>query len=227
MTTSCATPAFDAGIGPHFGIAIALQPAIARAQFELQHRPAVAAIDEDSGRSGTARRPPPKRSPRSTKEFPAAFPWGGSAKPRKSRRRSCSSPQTMRRTFKARKFSSTAARPVRRQARRSIADRSRSRNHESDRHDLAENRVVVVLIEFKVSQGRGCNDISRSCDCDRLCTGETVMPKDARISVSIPASAAASQKSDRSRFVASSLFFGICLLGFLVAMFKGEPGLWY
>jgi len=48
---------------------------------------------------------------------------GGSAKRRKLRRPSCSSPPTMLRTFKARKSSSMAAPQALRPARRSIADR--------------------------------------------------------------------------------------------------------
>ncbi len=53
------------------------------------------------------------------------------------------------------------------------------------------------------------------------------MLKDARISVSIPASANSPRKSDRDEFVAIVMFSEIGLLSFVVAIIMGEPGVWY
>jgi hypothetical protein len=54
------------------------------------------------------------------------------------------------------------------------------------------------------------------------------MPKAARASASIPASAAASsEKRDSGQFVVVALFSGIGLLISLVAIIKGVPGVWY
>ena len=75
-------------------------------------------------RSGTVRRRPPKPSRCWTSASRAAFPWDGSAKPRRLPRRSCSSPPTTPRTSMAPRSSSTAARRDRPRARRSIADSS-------------------------------------------------------------------------------------------------------
>jgi len=54
------------------------------------------------------------------------------------------------------------------------------------------------------------------------------MPKAARVSASIPVSAAASsQKSDGGQFVVVGLFSGIGLLISLIAIIMGVPGAWY
>ena len=53
------------------------------------------------------------------------------------------------------------------------------------------------------------------------------MPKAARIAASIPASAAISEKSDSSQFLAVALFSGIGLLISLIAIIAGVPGAWY
>jgi len=54
------------------------------------------------------------------------------------------------------------------------------------------------------------------------------MPKAARITASIPASAAAaSEKSGSGQFIAVALFSGIGLLISLVAIIVGVPGAWY
>src|SRR6266478_8859840 len=73
--------------------------------------------------SGMVRLLRPKHSRSWTSEFPAPSRLGGSAKRRKLRRPSCSSPPTMLRTFKARKSSSMAAPQALRRVRRFIADR--------------------------------------------------------------------------------------------------------
>ena len=53
------------------------------------------------------------------------------------------------------------------------------------------------------------------------------MPKAARISTTIPASAASSEKSESSPLVAIALFSGIGLLVSLVALLTGVQGVWY
>jgi len=53
------------------------------------------------------------------------------------------------------------------------------------------------------------------------------MPKAARISAPVPASAASSEKSGSSAFVSIALFSGIGLLVSLVAILLGVPGAWY
>lgn len=53
------------------------------------------------------------------------------------------------------------------------------------------------------------------------------MPKAARISVQLPASSAASEKSRSHPLVAIALFSGIGLLVSLIAMIMGVSGVWY
>jgi hypothetical protein len=53
------------------------------------------------------------------------------------------------------------------------------------------------------------------------------MPKAARISAPVPASAASSEKSESSAFVSIALFSAIGLLVSLVALLMGVPGVWY
>jgi hypothetical protein len=48
---------FGSGIRPHFGFAGLQQPAILRAEFELPHRPAFAAIDQKRATSSSAGAP--------------------------------------------------------------------------------------------------------------------------------------------------------------------------
>jgi hypothetical protein len=71
---------------------------------------------------GMAWRPHPKRLRRWTSAFPAASRSGGLVKPRKLQRQCCSSPPTTRPMSRARRYSSTAARPVHRPVRRFIVD---------------------------------------------------------------------------------------------------------
>ena len=94
---------------------------------------------------------PPKPSRRWTSEFPAPFRLGGSARPRKSPRRYCSWPPTMRRTFKARRSLSTAARPVPRPARRSIADNRR--DHPSSARRRGSTTAGGVLLHLLMPRG--------------------------------------------------------------------------
>ncbi len=72
-------------------------------------------------RSGMALRPPPKHSLPWTSEFPGPSRSDVSARPRKLRRRCCSSLPTMLPTSRPRRSLSMAARRVRPRARRSIA----------------------------------------------------------------------------------------------------------
>jgi hypothetical protein len=53
------------------------------------------------------------------------------------------------------------------------------------------------------------------------------MPKAARISVPVPASAASSEKSESSVFASIALFSAIGLLVSLVAILMGVPAVWY
>jgi len=53
------------------------------------------------------------------------------------------------------------------------------------------------------------------------------MPKAARISASLPASTAASEKSESNPLVSIAIFSGIGLLVSLVALLMGVPGEWY
>lgn len=60
-----------------------------------------------------------------------------------------------------------------------------------------------------------------------LYLGVPDMPKAARISAPVAASAASSEKSESSAFVSIALFSAIGLLVSLVAILMGVPGVWY
>jgi hypothetical protein len=62
---------------------------------------------------------------------------------------------------------------------------------------------------------------------DRFCSGGPDMPKAARISAPVRASAASSARSNGSQFVMIALFCGIGLLVSLVAIIMGVPGVEY
>jgi hypothetical protein len=53
------------------------------------------------------------------------------------------------------------------------------------------------------------------------------MPKAARISAQVPASAASSEKSENHPLVSIALFSGIGLLLSLIAILLGVSGVWY
>jgi hypothetical protein len=64
-------------------------------------------------------------------------------------------------------------------------------------------------------------------DFEPSCIGEPDMPKAARVSTPVSASAAGSRKSDGSQLVTIALFSGIGLLVSLVAILMGMPIAWY
>jgi hypothetical protein len=209
-----APPALGSWIGPHFGVAITEQPAIAGAQFELAYRPALAAIDQ-------------------SRLEPAAALI--TAMPRKLRRRSCSSLPTTRRAFRVEGLRRWRVDRIAYQRVDLLRINGIGENHDSNRH---RKQGIAVVLFGPSSHGRilrfpaacveplvQCEDIL-SGPGFHLRTGEPDMPNAVRIAAIAPPTAT-SKKSESNDLVSIALFCGIGLLVSLVAILMGVPGAWY
>jgi len=89
-------------------------------------------------------------------------------------------------------------------------------------------RRILRNPSFALNLRRIRADISKGRDIEnRFRLGVPDMPKAARISAPVTASAASSEKSESSAFASIALFSAIGLLVSLVAILLGVPGEWY
>jgi hypothetical protein len=110
---------------------------------------------------------------------------------------------------------------------------------ESDQHDSSISRIAVVpigSIALRTYFEQLGWHIEPSSQLARHLQGQGFdpfefgvpdMPKAARISVPIPASTVASEKSESHPLVAIAIFSGIGLLVSLIAIIMGVQGAWY